>query len=137
MHAVSRYVTGHWRGEHSLKWSFWINLVFIRVLVFAVQNWLGPAEGQDFHEHQFAVLILAFVFHGILFVWQAVGVVRASEVHVRERGYMAPAWATQLPLIISVFWVGIFALEAWQMTLQVPDDPRKSRGTGSRAGCQI
>ncbi len=120
-HAVRRYVTGHWRGEQGLKWSFWVNLILILVLVFAAQDWLGPAEGQDFHDHQFVVLILAFVFHGVLFVWQAVGVVRASEEFVRESGYMAPVWATQLALIISVFWVITFALEAWQMTLRVPD----------------
>lgn len=120
-HAVRRYVTGHWRGEQGLKWSLWVNLILIRVFVFAVQDWLGPAEGQDFHNHQFVVLLFAFVFHGVLFVWQAVGVVRASEEYGRVSGYMAPVWATQLALIISVFWVLIFALEAWQMTLRVPD----------------
>ncbi|WP_188672705.1 hypothetical protein [Neptunicoccus cionae] len=121
IHAVRHYAIGHWRGEQGLKWSFWVNLILIRALIFALQDWFAPFEGQDHNDHQVAVLLFVFVFHGVVFVWQAVGVVRASEESVRASGYMAPAWATQLTLIIMVFWVLAFTLEAWQMTLRDPD----------------
>jgi len=117
-------VTGHWCGSHGLAWSFWINLVLIRVLVFVLQEWLGPEKGQDFHDSWVLVLLLALVFHGILFVWQAVGVIRASEIHIRNGGSMAPVWGTQLTLVLAFFWVMTYALGSWQMTLPVPDNLR-------------
>lgn len=124
IHTVRRYLTGHWRGAHGLAWSFWINLVLIRVLVLVLQEWLRPEKGQDFHENQVLVLLLALFFHGVLFVWQAVGVIRASEVHIRTSGYMAPVWGSQLVLVVAFFWVMTYALDAWQMTLPVPDNLR-------------
>lgn len=27
------YVSGHWRGEQGLGWSFWVNLVALQVLI--------------------------------------------------------------------------------------------------------
>lgn len=117
-------MNGHWTGSQGLAWSFWINLVLIRVLVFVLQEWLGPEKGQDFHDSWVLVLLLALSFHGILFVWQAVGVIRASEAHIRNGGSMAPVWGTQLALVVTFFLVMTYALGAWQMTLPVPDNLR-------------
>lgn len=116
-----RYVTGHWYGAHSLVWSFWVNLVLIRTLVFVLQEWLGPEKGQDFHDRWILVFLLALFAHGVLFVWQAVGVVRASEAHIRDSGAMAPVWGAQLALVLVFFWVINYAHEAWQMTVPVLD----------------
>ncbi|MEQ8332339.1 hypothetical protein [Nisaea sp.] len=124
IHTVRRYLTGHWRGAHGLAWSFWINLVLVRVLVSVVQELLRPGKGLDFHDNQVLVLILALFFHGVLFVWQAVGVVRAAEAHIRAGGYMAPVWGTQLALVLASFWVITYAIDAWHMTLPVPDSLR-------------
>ncbi|WP_420403282.1 hypothetical protein [Nisaea sp.] len=124
MHTVRRYLTGHWRGAHGLAWSFWINLVLIRVIVFALQEWLRPEEGRDFRDDTVPVLLLALLFHGVLFVWQAVGVIRAGAAHIRTSGYMAPVWGTQLVLVCACFWVMTYAIDAWRMTLPVPDDLR-------------
>ncbi len=121
IHTVKRYLTGHWHGAHGLAWSFWINLVLLRVLVFILQEWLRPERGQDFHDSQILVLFLALSLHGILFVWQAVGVVRASEVYISASGFMAPVWGAQLVLVLAMFWVMTYALDAWQMTLPAPD----------------
>jgi hypothetical protein len=115
-------VTGHWRGAHGLAWSFWINLVLIRVLVLVLQEWLRPERGNDFHNNQILVLLLALFFHGVLFVWQAVGVIRAAEAHNRISGAMAPVWGTQLVLVVATFWVMSYVIDAWQMTLPVADN---------------
>lgn len=124
IHAVGRYLTGHWHGAQGFAWSFWINLVLIRVLVFALQELLRPGKGQDFHDNQVLVLLLALFFHGILFVWQAVGVLRAAEAHIRTSGYMAPVWGAQLVLVVASFWVVTYAIDAWHMTFPAPDDLR-------------
>ncbi|TCT32992.1 hypothetical protein [Martelella mediterranea] len=122
IHTVVRYLTGHWRGEHGFAWSFWINLVLIRILVLVLQEWFRPEKRQDFHEHQVLVLLLALFFHGILFVWQAVGVIRAAELYGRTSGYMAPVWGAQLVLVVAFFWVMTYTIDAWHMTRPVPDN---------------
>ncbi|TNB48208.1 hypothetical protein FF124_07680 [Martelella lutilitoris] len=119
---VRRYLIGHWRGEQGLAWSFWINLVLIRVLLLLLQDWLRPGKGQDFHDMQGFVLLLALLFHGVLFVWQAVGVIRAAELYGRTTGYMAPVWGTQMVLVLAVFWVMTYAFDAWHMTRPAPDN---------------
>ena len=119
IHSLWRYVTGHWYGTHGLVWSFWINLVLLRALVFVLQEWLGPEQGQDFHDSWVLVLFLALFVHGVLFVWQAVGVLRASEAYIRTSGAMAPVWGTQLALVLAFFWVINYVHEAWQMTRPV------------------
>ncbi len=122
---VRQYLTGHWRGEQGLAWSFWINLVLIRVVLLLLQEWLRPEKGQDFHEMQVLVLLLALLFHGILFVWQAVGVIRAAEIYGRTTGYMAPVWGTQIALVLAFFWVMTYAFDAWHMTRPAPDNLRR------------
>ncbi|HEY9038773.1 MAG TPA: hypothetical protein VIN05_07510 [Roseovarius sp.] len=121
IHRASRYLTGHWRGAHGLAWSFWINFVLIRVLVSVLHEWLRPETGQDFRDNQVLVLLLAVVFHGILFIWQAVGVIRAAETHNRTSGSMAPVWGAQIALVVASFWVMSYAIDAWNMTLPVLD----------------
>lgn len=118
---IKRYVSDHWYGRQDLAWSFWINLVLLRVLVMALQAWLGPDKGQDFSANSEIVLFLALFFHVILFVWQVVGVLRASEVHIRDTGSMALVWGIQLTVIVAFFLVLSDAFGAWQMTLPVID----------------
>ncbi len=122
INTIRQYLAGHWHGAHGLAWSFWINVVLIRVLVFLLQEWFRPEKGQDFHDSQLLVLLLALLFHGILFIWQAVGAIRACEIYIRTSGFLAPVLGTQLALAVALFWVLTYALDAWQMTLRVPDE---------------
>lgn len=116
-----RYVTDHWRGQHGFAWSFWVNLVLLRVLIFATQEWLSPEEGHDFSDNRALIFALAVVFHGFVFVWQVVGVFRASGAHIRASGSMAPVWGSQLAIVAAVLWVISYSFGAWQMTLPVPN----------------
>lgn len=116
-----KYVTDHWRGQHSFAWSFWVNLVLLRVLIFATQELFNPEDGHDFSENRALILSLAAVFHGIVFVWQVVGVFRASGAHIRARGSIAPVWASQLGIIAAFLWDISYVFGAWQMTVPIPD----------------
>jgi len=124
-------VTGHWRGAHGLAWSFWINLVLIRVLVSVAHEWLRAGAGPDIHEHRMLILLLAFIFHGILFVWQAVGVIRSSEAHNGISGSMAPVWGAQIVLVVTSFWVISYAIDAWNMALPVLSPPADQSDLGA------
>ena len=127
-------MTGHWRGIQGFAWSFWVNLVGLRLVLFAAQEISSPAKGQDYHDSRWIVLGLALSVHGLVFVWQAVGVIRASELHVRASGAMAPVWGAQIVLAVAVFWVLAYMHDAWQMALPVGlDREQRSESAAARA----
>lgn len=120
-----RYIEGHWRGQQGLTWSFWVNFVFLRALVSAIQEWFRPESGQSFYNTWVIVLLLVVFFHGVLFVWQFVGVIRASETHVRNFGSMASVWGSQLALVFAFFWVLSYVHDASQMVRPISSSPSK------------
>ncbi len=119
--SVKQYVLSHWRGEQGLLWSFAVNLVCLRIVIFAVQRLFQPGEYEDYHSRMVLVLGLAIFFHGIVFVWQTVGVFRAGEAYIRERGAIAVHWGAQFGVIVAFWITASQALNAWQMTIDVPD----------------
>jgi len=117
-----KYIADHWQGRQGLAWSFWVNFVLVRALIFLGQDRLSPAKDSDYSAHNTLVLSLAIFFHGICFVWQVVGVVRAGEAYIRASGVMAYVWGMQLGAIMA-FWLTVtYAFGAWQMTLPAPKD---------------
>lgn len=111
------YVQAHWYGQQSLAWSFWFNLVAIRVLLFVVQNSLAPEDGADLRRYFEVVLLAICVFHVLLLVWQVVGVVRAAESHFSEHSNMALVWGAQLGAVLMFMLTAVYALGAFQMTM--------------------
>ncbi|MGR6429627.1 hypothetical protein [Rhizobium sp. PAMB 3182] len=118
--SIAAYIRSHWRGEQGLWWSFAVNLVLLRALIFLAQWLLRPAKGDDYFDGRIAVFLLMFLFHGVVLVWQVVGVFRAGEAHIRSNGSIAAHWGAQLGVIIA-FWLTIsYAFEAWQTTIYIP-----------------
>jgi hypothetical protein len=132
---TGNYIADHWYGRQGFAWSFWINLVLLRALVFLAQDWWSPAKGSDYSAHNTLVFALAIFFHGIFFVWQLVGVLRAGEAHVRAMGSMANVWGAQLGTL-TAFWLTVtYALGAWQRTLPaLIDESSQARIEIERAG---
>ncbi len=118
------YIAAHWRGELSLARSFWVNLVALRLVVFGLQGHLESSVGEDRSEHAPLVLALALFAHGILFVWQIVGTLRAAERDLVATGTQAPAWGAQLGGVVLCFLTFAHAVEAWQTTRPLPDEER-------------
>ncbi len=119
------YVIAHWRGQQSLAWSFWVNLVGVRVMIFNVQSVLSPGEGQDYSLHGLLVISGTVLFHGLLLLWQLVGVVRAAEVDFATRGNLALTWAAQLGAVLMFILSAVYGLGALQWILESPveEDP--------------
>ncbi|MGB1110313.1 MAG: hypothetical protein ACPG4N_08150, partial [Gammaproteobacteria bacterium] len=114
------YLLKHWRGQHDLVWAFWVNLVGLRAVISGVQALLAPEPEQDYSAFPLPVLVAAVLFHGVTFIWQAVGVIRSGERHLAETGYQAPIQGTQAGLVIA-FWFAIS--DSWGlyiMTVPVP-----------------
>ncbi len=118
---IKRYIGSHWRGEQGLAWSFLVNLVGLRGLIFLFQTLLTPGEYEDYHQWRWPVLVLAFFLHGVVFIWQAVGVFRAGEAHIRNHGGMTAHWGAQAGVLAGFWLTAIFSLQAWQMTIDVPE----------------
>ncbi len=96
------YIHDHWRGEHPLGWSFWINLVLIRLLIFGLEFLL-----RGFLDHTDFLLVAAktiffVVFHIIVLGWQIVGTVRAAESHMQGTGSSFLLWACYAGCLASL-----------------------------------
>lgn len=102
-------------------WSLWINLGLIRLLVVLLQEWIGPTDGNDYGDLWPWVFLAALCLHFILFIWQATGTIRASEASIRDGGAMASVWGAQFAVILAFLWTVTYAIDAWQMTVEVPD----------------
>jgi hypothetical protein len=48
---TGNYIVDHLYGRHGFAWSFWFNLVLLRILVFLAQDWWSPAKGSDYSAH--------------------------------------------------------------------------------------
>ena len=117
---MTDYLRRHWQGQQSLGWSFWVNLVAVRVTIFLLQTLFTPADGEDYHDFRTILYVLVFVFHVVLLIWQLVGVVRAAEVHFSEHGNMALVWGAQLGGVIFFILTAVYALGAVQMSMKAP-----------------
>ena len=97
-----KYIRDHWRGEHSLAWSFWINLVLIRVVVFGLEIiFRGVIDHTDI---SIVAAKTAFfvVFHIGVLGWQIIGLVRAAEAHMQATGSSMLLWSVYLGCLASV-----------------------------------
>ncbi|WP_169569088.1 hypothetical protein [Sneathiella limimaris] len=121
---TKNYIADHWYGRQSFAWSFWVNFILLRALIFITQDWLSPVKGADYTAFRSEVLFLMILFHGIVFTWQILGVFRSAEAYLKENGTMAMAnfWGAQVGVILAFWLTATYAYGAWQMTLPAPDD---------------
>jgi hypothetical protein len=122
LRAIPKYIADHWRGRQDLAWSIVVNLLLLRLAISVAQAWLSPAEGSDYSGGSVWVYLLAIFFHGIVFVWQVVGVLRAAEHHIRNKGGMAGMWGAQLCAILAFWFTATDAFDAWQMSHYIPEE---------------
>lgn len=116
INGFARYVINHWQGRQGLTWSFWVNFVILRLVLFLFQEtgatFLPP--GRVFPV--WLVMPVVVIFHGCIFVWQAVGLLRAADRYCQGSGQMFKVWGSQLALIVAALWVLSYSLEAWYLT---------------------
>lgn len=117
-----RYVVEHWYGRQSLTWSFWVNLVALRILVFTLQTIVTSGTWSGYVPSREYVVFAVIAFHGLLLLWQIVGVVRAAEVHFAVQGNMALVWGAQLACVLLFLLSSIYSLEAYQMIVVIPTE---------------
>ncbi len=120
---MTPYIADHWHGRQSLGWSFWVNLVGIRFVVFGLQDSLGQIPDVDYSDYRNLVLFGIVAFHIVLLVWGITGVVRSAENHFAENGNMALVWGAQLGAVLLFVLTALYSLEAVQMTMATASKP--------------
>lgn len=120
--SVSRYISDHWKGHHSVAWSLWVNLLGVRAVLFLTQELLTAALPSGFVLPIWVIIPLVVFFHGLIFAWQVVGLIRAADRHCRSSGQMYAVLGTHLALVVAVLWVLSYSLEAWHLTQPNPDN---------------
>jgi len=126
------YLISHWRGAQGLAWSFWVNLVAVRVALLLLQDGLledGPSSLVDatLAPRAIAVIGLTVFTHGIVLAWQLVGVIRACERHVTDLGSMANVWGAQFGMIVVTLHTAVQVLGAWQSIAPAQDHAGEHR----------
>lgn len=83
------YVRDHWRGKHALLYALLINLIFLRTVILFADRYTLPPFIRDRTHALIASIIFIILFHGIVFVWQVVGVLRATQ---HQTSILANIW---------------------------------------------
>ena len=74
-----RYIRDHWQGKHALIYALLINLIGLRALILFADRYTLPPFIADRIDALMATILFIILGHGGVFVWQVVGVLRATE----------------------------------------------------------
>lgn len=83
---LAGYLRAHWQGRQSLAWSFWVNLVLLRVAILALDRFTRPPFLEDPLAVTMVTIAFFLVFHVVVLAWQIVGVVRACDAYQSNFG---------------------------------------------------
>jgi hypothetical protein len=112
-----RYIRAHWWGEQSLAWSFFVNLALLRAVIHWLEGFTRPPWIEQPLLLAVASVAYILVFHMIVYAWQVVGVVRASERLLRREGSSIWPTAANIGIVASLAMAAISIVGAAQMLL--------------------
>jgi hypothetical protein len=100
--STSNYFVRHWRGEHSLAVSFWVNGLLVGLMsafaVWALGAYIAESKSNYSVEIGLTTLWLAI---GVQAAWQWVGVWRSAKRHMAATGRTAWARVAQAVVILG------------------------------------
>ncbi len=111
------YLVQHWRGGLSLNRSFWINFIVPAALLVAIGPFLFRFILVRDGGTATALTILFIVLFLLLYLWQIVGVLRASDRFALELGDRAWATAAQAGVVLSIVFAVVMVFAAYQNLL--------------------
>lgn len=86
------YLVRNWRGELSLAKTFWVNFFFINWILGLANNWLELNQYSEVSPIlYFRILVLTLLIQIPIWLWQIVGLWRASQKHIVQTGHFL--WA--------------------------------------------
>ncbi|WP_033069026.1 hypothetical protein [Thalassospira australica] len=84
-----RYIRNHWQGKHALLFALCVNLILIPALILFADRYTLPPYIPDRIPALIATVAFILVFHGVVFVWQVVGVLPATQ---HQSSILANIW---------------------------------------------
>lgn len=97
------YFTAHWRGEHSLARSYWLNNILVATplatALTGLMSWIS-VKGDSLQVSAIVVLI-GFPLLLALNVWCLVGAWRAASNYLREHGSALWGWLARISLVLG------------------------------------
>ncbi|MBT6096103.1 MAG: hypothetical protein HOH04_14560 [Rhodospirillaceae bacterium] len=110
-----KYIRDHWHGDHSLHWSLWVNLVLIRVLIFYADRFTLPPYLIERPDALLATIVFMIISHCVIYPWQIVGLLRASERQSMGINSSIWQWASYMAIVISLVFTLISLFGAYQI----------------------
>ena len=92
------YIANHWNGRLPLSKAVWVSLVAVSLLGCFIEYFIHSYFMQ--HSSNFAsIAIIYFVlFHVLIFVWQAIGVLRSCDSNIKN--YISSGWTRSTQLLV-------------------------------------
>ena len=110
------YILSHWRGKQSLTWSFWGNLVGLRIALYVIE-WSAQSGLGALPPRGYWIMVMGWVaVQLVILVWQIVGLLRACDAYlITSHGAIEWVWTAYGGL----FTVVLIAANGW-FSLFVP-----------------
>ncbi len=83
------YIRDHWQGKHPLIYALFINLILLRAVILFADQYTLPPFVRDRTDALIATIAFIILFHGVVFAWQVVGVIRSTG---NQTGILAGIW---------------------------------------------
>ncbi len=118
------YIRNHWQGKQSLFWTFWVNVVALRVVILFFERFTHPHFTEQSGAAIAATALYFAVFQVIVLVWQARGLIRACDRYLAALGSHLTVLAAQLGLGICLIATLVYVAGAAQSLFA---DPQKTQ----------
>ncbi len=114
------YIRSHWRGEQSLLWSFWVNLVGLRLIILFFEQYTHPPFTEQTITAIAITVIYAVVFQGMFFAWQIRGLIKACDRYMADLGFYSRVLMAQFGIVASLLLTLFYVFAAFQSLFEDP-----------------
>ena len=93
-----------------MLWSLGVNLILIRILILHTDQYTLPPHIGERSDAVVATLIFGVICHGVVYLWQTVGLLRACERRSGGINSGIWVWTSYMAIIVSLVFtlLGIF-----------------------------
>lgn len=121
------YIRSHWQGNQSLGWSFWVNLVCLRLVILFFDGFTHPPYSDQSTTAIVATVLYFTLFHLLVLGWQIRGVIKACDRYMSELGSFSTLLLVQAGMVACIFLTLFFVLGAFQSLFEDPEAMYKNR----------
>ncbi len=121
------YIRSHWRGEQALLWSFWVNLVSLRLIILFCEQFTHPPYTGQTTAAIVVTVIYFVVFQLLVCIWQIRGMIKACDRDISKLGSFSTMLLVQFVSVACIFVTLFFVMGAFQSLFEDPEAMYKNR----------